>query len=197
MMIVGITGGIGSGKSKVMAFFEQKGAPCFFADRAGHEVLDHDHHVVDAIKKLFGAALYDDNNVLNRKKLSAIVFDDPKKLDALNKIVHPAVAKAFDTFCKAHLDASIIFKEAAILFETGGDRFCDKTLLIIAPEKLRIARVKNRDQRSEESIKARMENQWPDEKKIPLADFVIVNENWEQTLPQLEAVYQSLLAEVL
>jgi len=142
MMIVGITGGIGSGKSKVMAFFEQKGAPCFFADRTGHEVLEQDHRVVDAIKKLFGAALYDDNNVLDRKKLSAIVFDDPKQLDALNKIVHPAVAKAFDAFCKAHLDAPIIFKEAAILFETGGDRFCDKTLLITAPEKLRIARVK-------------------------------------------------------
>ena len=197
MMIVGITGGIGSGKSKVMAFFEQKGAPCFFADRAGHEVLEQDHRVVEAIKSLFGAALYDESNVLDRKKLSAIVFEDPKQLAALNEIVHPAVAKAFDAFCKAHIDAPIIFKEAAILFETGGHRFCDKTLLITAPEALRIERVKNRDQRSAESIKARMEHQWPDEKKIPLADFVIVNENWEQTLPQLEAVYQSLLAEVL
>ncbi len=193
MMIVGVTGGIGSGKSRVMDFFAAKGAPCFSADQAGHQVLEHNPAVVHAVKAIFGDDLYNDQNQLNRKRLAAMVFSDTAKLKLLNGIVHPAVAIAFEAFVSTHASAPLVFKEAAILFEWGAAKHCDKTVLITAPLSVRIERVQQRDNSPEEAIIARIALQWPDEKKITLADFVLENQHWDITLVQLEKIYQSLL----
>ncbi|MEK9958206.1 MAG: dephospho-CoA kinase, partial [Flavobacteriaceae bacterium] len=120
-------------------------------------------------------------------------FSDTAKLQQLNGIVHPAVAIAFEAFVSTHALAPLVFKEAAILFESGAAKHCDKTVLITAPLSVRIERVQQRDNSPEEAIIARIALQWPDEKKITLADFVLENQHWDITLVQLEKLYQSLL----
>ena len=177
--IVGITGGIGSGKTRIVELFESLGVPCYIADREAKRLMNEDADVKKAIIGLFGNEAYA-SGILDRTLLGNIVFTQPQKLNALNAIVHPAVAKDFKNWVD-NQHYPYVIKEVAILFETGGYKQVDKTLLITAPEEKRIARVMQRDASSKKSIIDRMQNQWSDDKKIPLADFVIENSVWEQT----------------
>lgn len=189
MKSLGLTGGIGSGKSSLIAVFEAENIPVFQADKVAKNLLNTS--LKSSIEKHFGIALYKMGK-LDRKALAAIVFEDKQKLELLNKLVHPQVAMAFEQFKAAHLDAPMVVKEAAILFETGGAKKCDYTILITAPEKERIKRVMLRDGIEIKAVKTRLAHQWSDEKKIPLADFVIENKDLDKAKAELKAILKKL-----
>lgn len=189
--IVGITGGIGSGKTRIVELFESLGVPCYIADREAKRLMNEDADVKKAIIGLFGNEAYA-SGILDRTLLGNIVFTQPQKLNALNAIVHPAVAKDFKNWVD-NQHYPYVIKEVAILFETGGYKQVDKTLLITAPKETRIARVMKRDASSKKSIIDRMQNQWSDDKKISLADFVIENSVWEQTKKEVKQLHQQFL----
>ena len=152
--------------------------------------MNNQAEVKATIVDLFGEQAYVDGS-LNRNYLSQIVFANPEKLKALNAIVHPVVAKDFSVWVEQQKTPFVI-KEVAILFETGGYKNVDKTVLITAPETIRIERVMLRDGVTAEEVKARMRNQWTDAQREPLADFVIDNSNWEETAEEVKKLYHTL-----
>ena len=188
--IIGLTGGIGSGKSRVVALFNTLGVPCYIADVEAKRLMNNQPEVKAAIVDLFGEQAYVDGS-LNRNYLSQIVFAKPEKLKALNAIVHPAVAKDFSVWVEQQ-KAPFVIKEVAILFETGGYKNVDKTVLITAPETIKIERVMLRDSVTADEVKARMRNHWTDAQREPLADFVIENSNWEETAEEVKKLYHTL-----
>ena len=191
MKIVGLTGGIGSGKSVILEVFSSYGVPCYQADNRAKELMQKSPELIRQIKVLFGEDIYQDKK-LNRSKLADIVFGDKKKLKSLNALVHPLVNKDFQFFLNQQNTAYVI-KEAAILFETGVAKDCDETILVTAPEKLRIQRVMRRDKINVEHIKSRMSHQWSDEKKIPLANYVINNIDWDKTFKKIEEIHKKII----
>jgi dephospho-CoA kinase len=190
MKIVGLTGGIGSGKSAVLSVFSSQGVPCYQSDSSAKKLMHQDPELINQIKALFGDDLYEGEK-LNRGKLAEVVFADKSKLESLNAIVHPRVKEDFQLFLSQQ-NADYVIKEAAILFETGGAEDCDVTILVTAPEDLRIERVMKREKSKVELIKSRMRHQWSDEKKIPMADYVINNIDWDKTLKKVEEIHQKL-----
>ena len=191
MKIVGLTGGIGSGKSAVLSIFSSQGVPCYQSDSSAKKLMQQDPELINQIKALFGDDLYEGEK-LNRGKLAEVVFADKSKLESLNAIVHPRVKEDFQLFLSQQ-NADYVIKEAAILFETGGAEDCDVTILVTAPEDLRIERVMKREKSKVEHIKSRMRHQWSDEKKIPMADYVINNIDWDKTLKKVEEIHQKLV----
>ena len=191
MKIVGLTGGIGSGKSAVLSIFSSQGVPCYQSDSSAKKLMHQDPDLINQIKALFGDDLYEGEK-LNRGKLAEVVFADKSKLESLNAIVHPRVKEDFQLFLSQQ-NADYVIKEAAILFETGGAEDCDVTILVTAPEDLRIERVMKREKSKVEHIKSRMRHQWSDEKKIPMADYVINNIDWDKTLKKVEEIHQKLV----
>lgn len=190
MKIVGVTGGIGSGKSSVCQIIEEMGYPVYTADSAAKDLMQSDQDLIEAIKSEFGRSIYDENK-LDRAALSRVVFSDPEKLKKLNELVHPAVARDFVRWCKDQ-SSELVFKEAAILFETGGFKELDSTVLVHAPEEERICRVMVRDNVTRNEVLDRIKNQWSDQKKIPLADHVIENHNGHLLIPQVLKLIESL-----
>lgn len=191
MKIVGLTGGIGSGKSKVVEFFKSKSIPCYQADLAGHRVLNNDPEVIRQVKAYFGSHIYTSNG-LDRVRLGKKVFSDQAALSFLNSVVHPAVRADFKKYV-AQQAAPFLINEVAILFENKGHLRCDKTILITAPESIRLQRVMARDGSSKEEVLQRMAKQLPDEEKIPLADYVVENIDWKETEKQLEKIFEELM----
>ena len=191
MKIVGLTGGIGSGKSAVLSVFSSLGVPCYQSDSSAKKLMQQDPELINQIKALFGDDLYEGEK-LNRGKLAEVVFADKSKLESLNAIVHPRVKDDFQLFLSQQ-NADYVIKEAAILFETGGAEDCDVTILVTAPEDLRIERVMKREKSKVEHIKSRMRHQWSNEKKIPMADYVINNIDWDKTLKKVEEIHQKLV----
>ena len=191
MKIIGLTGGIGSGKSAVLSVFSSFGVPCYESDSRAKKLMHEDLELIYQIKALFGDEIYE-NDKLNRSKLADLVFADKSKLERLNALVHPRVKKDFQSFVNQQ-DAVYVIKEAAILFETGAAKDCDATILVTAPEKLRTERVMKREKTNAAHIKSRMNNQWSDEKKIQLADYVINNIDWDKTLKKIDEIHQKLL----
>ena len=192
MKIVGLTGGIGSGKSAVLSVFSSFGVHCYESDSRAKILMHEDLELIHQIKTLFRDDIYEDDQ-LNRSKLADIVFTDKSKLESLNALVHPKVKRDFQSFVNQQ-NAAYVIKEAAILFETGGAKDCDATILVTAPEKLRIERVMKREKTDVTQIKSRMNHQWSDEKKILLADYVIDNIDWDKTLKKINEIHQKLLA---
>ena len=191
MKIVGLTGGIGSGKSKALTFFKSKCIPCYQADLAGHKVLNQNPEVKAKVQAYFGSEIYTETG-LDRKALGKKVFNNQEALEFLNGIVHPAVRLDFQNFVQQQ-QAPFIVSEVAILFENQGEKKYDKIILLTAPENVRIQRVMARDGISETEVRQRMQKQWPDAQKIPLADYVIDNSNWKTTEDELERIYKELL----
>ena len=191
MKIIGLTGGIGSGKSKILSVFSTYGIPCYESDRRAKWLMQKDAELKSKIKSFFGDQIYE-NDQFNQTKLAKLVFANKGKLEALNSLVHPRVKMDFKSFVSQQ-DTTYIIKEAAILFETGGEKDCDATILVTAPEKLRLQRVLNREKISSMDIKARINNQWSDSRKIPLADYVINNIDWDKTLKKINEIHQKLL----
>ncbi len=183
-MILGLTGGIGSGKSTVAKVLQTLGFPVFEADQAGRDVLDHDPEVIKAVQELFGASIYEGGKA-NRPEIASHVFSDPGALNALNQIIHPAVARSWKAWAARHEDAAVLVREAAILFESGSYKDCDRVLTISTDEAVRIQRVMQRDGVSETEVRARMKRQWTDEQRRERADFEIVNDGQQAVIPQL------------
>jgi dephospho-CoA kinase len=179
-MIVGLTGGIGSGKTLVLKMFESLGAAVYVSDIEAKKLMSTSSKLKKAIKVLFGEEAYTEG-LLNTVFIGQTVFEDKEKLNALNKLVHPEVASHFETFVKVHQTAPYIMYESAILFEQNKQALFDVVLLVTASEDIRIQRVIVRDQMNEADARKRIQNQWPDEKKIPLADYVIKNTDLEET----------------
>lgn len=189
-MKIGITGGIGSGKSIIGKILSIKGFPVFYSDLEAKRIMLHDKKVVAEIKQIFGDEAYLDNDI-NRSFLADKIFNQPELKNKVNAIVHPAVRQAFEDFAKNHQN-TLVFNEAAILFETGGYKNFDSTILVIADEDLRLKRVMDRDNASMKSVKERMKNQWSDKKKADLADFIIENNENSLLVPQVEKIISKL-----
>jgi len=192
MLKVGVTGGIGSGKTLVCSIISAMGYPVFNADLEARRIIDSDSNVVCSIKKIFGDSIYV-NGILNRKEVAKIVFSDPFLLEKLNSIVHPAVAKHFSRWILPYSSRSLVIEEAAILFESGAYRSVDKTIVVTAPNELRIQRIKERDGISRETILGRMNNQLPQEELIKKCDYIIENDGVQLILPQIVRVINDIL----
>ena len=190
-VIVGVTGGIGSGKSTVCELFGVMGIPVFTADLVARNIVNEDPLVVDAIKRRFGQHLYAEGGELNRAAMAEIVFSDQNELAALNAIVHPAVARAFEVWQQAQ-KAPYVIKEAAILIETGGHEQCDHVILVSAPQEVRMERVLARDGVTKEAVQARMDKQWSEDEKAKFASFKVVNDGQTPLIPQVRAIHEQL-----
>ncbi|KAF2517980.1 dephospho-CoA kinase [Flavobacterium foetidum] len=173
--IIGLTGGIGSGKTTIARYFEELGVPVYIADDGAKKVMNS-VSVIEKIKAEFGDSIFEDN-VLNRSKLAEIVFNDKDKLAVLNSLVHPAVKEDFEIWRKQHQNYDYVIYEAAILFESGRYKDCDLIITVTAPEEIRIERVIKRDNTTKEQVLSRMKMQWNDEKRISMSNFMINNNN--------------------
>lgn len=191
MKVLGLTGGIGSGKTTVANFFRELGVPVYIADDEAKELMNSDPGVKKAITKIFGENSYTSNG-LDRKYLADRVFKSKELLEKLNAIVHPAVNRHFEEWKSKQQSAYVVY-EAAILFEKGGSEKCDFTLLITAPHEVKIERLLQRDNSSLEEIEARMENQWSDEKKAALANFIIENNDLSRTRQEVRNIHLIML----
>ncbi len=191
MKIIGLTGGIGSGKSTVAKMFSKLGVAVYIADDAAKKLMLQEDIKLKIINLLGEEAFV--NNELNKKYIAKKVFQDRTLLEQLNEIVHPAVALDFSEWVQNQNGAYVI-KEAAILFENGGYKLCDKTILVKSKKILRLKRVLKRDKSTVSEIEARMKNQWTDTKKELLADFVIENNHGIKELKlQVESIHHKLL----
>jgi dephospho-CoA kinase len=199
--LVGITGGLGSGKSMVCHFLSEMGCALFESDRVAKELQLHDPEVIEGIKTLFGSGIYSldvsGGLVLDRKKIASDVFSSSEKLAALNRLIHPKVR---DEFCKAILDAQkrgtkILVKEAAILFESGGNEGLDAVVVVAADMQDRIERAVQKGMGTREEIMQRIASQWPQEKLIAKADYVLFNRgSLDELKNETESLYSRLLA---
>lgn len=191
MRVIGLTGGIGSGKTTVAGFFQELGVPVYIADEAGKRLMISSEEVRDHIIQLLGPGSYDQGEP-NRKYIASQVFSSAEKLEKLNNIIHPAVEADFRRWMLSQNTPYVIY-EAAILFETGGYKKCDAVILVTAPLQTRISRLQKRDQSSIAEIEARMQYQWPDEKKRNLSQFEIINTEILKTREQVQIVHEILL----
>ena len=191
MILVGLTGGIGSGKSTVINYFKELGITCYQADDEAKKLMNSDKGLIKKIKNSFGDSIYI-NSRLDRKKLSAIVFTDKQKLELLNSIVHPYVTRHFENFCKGLGDIYII-KEVAIIFEIGTQNKFDKIILVRAPKEDRVKRIINRDKCNRQDAINRINNQIADDDKIDQCDFIIDNINLEEISNKVLKIHNSIL----
>ena len=175
--IIGLTGGIGSGKTTVANEFSSHGIPVYITDLEAKKLMMSDS-VLNQIRAEFGDSVFD-NGILVREKLSEIVFNDDKRLSKLNGIVHPAVKKNFSEWLLEHQNYPFVIYESAILFESGSYRECDFVVNVEAPLEVRIQRVMERDKTTREKVLKRIENQWNDEEKSSKSDFVVKNSSME------------------
>lgn len=189
--IIGLTGGIGSGKSTVAKYIASKGIPVYIADEEAKKIMENSA-VIEEVQALFKENILDKKKKLDRKKIASIVFQDPDKLNQLNKIVHPKVKEHFEEWLMKHQNYSYVVKEVAILFETGGDKDCDKIILVTAPENVKIERVLLRDKITKEEIIKRMKNQLSDDEKSKKSDFVLSNVNLNDTFIKIDEILKIL-----
>jgi len=195
MTKIGITGGIGSGKSVVSKILIAMNYPVYNSDKEAKHIINENPLVRNQLIELFGEEVYIQNE-LNRPFLANIIFNDKVALEKVNNIVHPQVRLDFDIFCK-NQNSKLVFNEAAILFETGSEKYYDKMILVTADEELRINRVMNRDNILESDVRARMSEQWSDSKKTPLTDYVIMNNEREFLISQVETMIKSIESKIV
>ncbi len=189
--IIGLTGGIGSGKSTVANYIASKGIPVYIADDEAKRLMELDE-AKQKIQSLFSESIFNKDQTLNRKRIAELVFNNPSKLQKLNAVVHPLVHQHFKNWVKEHENFPFVIKEVAILFETGGNKQCDKVILITAPEDLRIERACNRDNVDRETVLNRMKNQLPETEKELLSDYVIHNIDLKQTFKEVDVILKKL-----
>jgi dephospho-CoA kinase len=191
MTIVGLTGGIGSGKTTVAKAFLALGIPVYIADDEAKKLMRTSKIIKRKLIALFGEDSYIDNE-LNRSFLADIIFNDKTYLEKMNAIVHPRVARHFENWVLKQ-NAAYVIKEVAILFENESYKQCDFVITVTAPKLLRIQRLLKRDNTTEKKLQAIMNNQWPDEKKAKLSDYVIENIELESIKKQVQAVHVQIL----
>lgn len=190
MTVIGITGGIGSGKSVVSRLLELYGVPVYDADRESKRLTVSSPVIRERLTALLGADIYTPEG-LNRALMAERIFCDAVLLEQVNAIIHPEVSKDFDSW-KAGLQTAVCALESAILFESGFNRKVDWTLMVDAPEEVRLSRVTVRDGVSEADVRQRMSRQWPNERKKALADKVVLNDEHTLLIPQIEALMAQL-----
>ena len=191
MIQVGLTGGIGSGKTTVAGYFRGLGVPVYNSDQRARELMEADDSLRLAISGLLGAEAYGDAG-LNSGYIASRVFKDKALLEQLNQLVHPVVRKDFLVWV-GQQNTPYVLQEAAILFENGAYKGFDRMILVTAPREIRIRRVMERDSVPRESVVARMKNQWETSRKVPLANYVIENTDLEETRLQVEHIHGELL----
>jgi dephospho-CoA kinase len=191
---IGITGNMGSGKSLVCSLFEQLNIPVFYADDEAKN-LYNEPQLILRMKKQFGKSIYLSNGELNKKKLSRLIFNNEDSMQFIRDLIYPELHKKFNEWAteKALQHYKYVLYEAALILENGFQKQFDKLVLVSAPEKLRIERIKERDKLSKKAIRARMNSQWPEEKKLALVDFVIVNDGNQMLIPQVIAIHKALV----
>jgi dephospho-CoA kinase len=189
--IIGLTGGIGSGKSTVASYIASKGIPVYVADEAAKKIMNR-KSVISEVLTIFSENVLNEKNKLDRKKIASIVFKNPEKLKELNTIIHPKVKRHFLNWLKKHEEHDFIIKEVAILFETGGDKDCDAVILVTAPEEIRIQRTILRDNSDEFSVRERIKNQFSDEIKKKSSNFIINNIKLEDTFIEIDKILEIL-----
>lgn len=190
MLKIGLTGGIGSGKTTVAKIFELLNVPVYYADAASKRLYHTDKNLISALKKKFGEDIYT-NEILNRTKLAEIVFNDPRKLALLNQLVHPLTIQDAQNWMKLQT-APYIIKEAALLFETGSASDLDYIIGVNAPLSIRIQRVMERDSITREQVLSRMDQQMDEDIKMSLCEFVITNGEQELLIPQVLSLHEKL-----
>lgn len=188
---VGITGGIGSGKSTVCKIFELLNIPVFDADTVAKQILNSNFKIKTGLIHIFGEGIYLDDETIDRKKLAKIIFNDDIQLEKMNRLVHPAVRKEFNTWVKKQ-NSEYIIHEAAILFESDFYKMMDYTILITAPKKQKIERVIKRDGIPKDLVLERMSRQWTDEEKRKLTRFEIKNDNKRLIIPMIIEIDKNL-----
>lgn len=193
MKVVGITGGIGTGKSLVCQIFSRLGVPIFESDKVVHQLYEKYPEINEKIKKEFSEDVFDKNGKLSRKKLGEIVFSDIKKLNTLNSIIHPLVKLDFEKWLKSNKGNPYVIEEAAILFESGANEICDKIISVISPIELRICRLKERDHKSRIEIENIINKQLSDEELIKRSDFVIYNDEKQMLIPQVLKIHAGFI----
>ena len=191
MKKIGITGGIGAGKSMVGHVLEAMHFPVYYSDQESKKLVDSHPQIREDLQKLLGNEIYLDNT-LNRVFLAEKIFKDSEIREKVNAIIHPHVRLGFEKWTTAQ-QSKLVFNEAAILFETGAYQIMDATILVTAPLEVKIQRVQLRDRITTEQVLDRMSNQWTDEQKIPLTDFILVNDEVQPLVSQIEAVIEKLL----
>ena len=192
MLRIGLTGGIGSGKSTVAAIFETLGIPVYYADTAARRMMNEDAALKAQIIEHFGEGLYTDGK-LNREQMAALVFNQPAQLSLLNSLVHPAtIADAEKWMATRHSPYAI--KEAALIFESGSEKQLDYVIGVKAPEDIRMQRAMQRDGISKEQVQARMDKQMNEQEKLNRCDFIIHNDEQSLLIPQVVSLHQQLTA---
>lgn len=189
MLVVGLTGGIGAGKTSIAKMFQELGVPVFNSDEQA-KALYQRADLKGWLIQEFGSHLYN-KGTFQRQELAKIIFNDSKALHKVNAKIHPMVAQSFKTWCDEQ-DAPYVIKEVAILIESGSYKSCDQIILVTAPENIRLQRVVKRDGASEIEVKARMDKQMPESQKKDYANFVIENTDLEQSKQRVEEVHQQL-----
>lgn len=193
MIKVGITGGIGSGKSMVCKLFGALGVPIYNSDLAARIITDTNNEVKKEIEAVFGEEIYE-NEILNRDKFASIIFKHKEQLELANAIIHPRVSAHFQEWQKKHAHCKYIIQESAIIFESKLDAYLDKVIVIYAPEDIRIKRIIKRNTFSHEKIIGIMKNQLSDTEKKEMADDIIINDNNHFIIKQVFDIHQKLMA---
>ena len=190
-MIIGLTGGIGSGKSTVAKLFETMGCSIYNSDEKAKELYYNDS-VKKQVINLLGNKAYLNEYEINKEYISKKIFSNTQLLQQINKIIHPTVKEDFIQFQSKHSPETLIIKETALLFETGIYKELDYSILVTAPVWLKIERVIKRNKVTKEDVEKRMLSQWSDERKTPLANFIIVNDNSQALIPQVLQILKKL-----
>ena len=192
MLRIGITGGIGSGKTTVCAIFSTLGIPIYNSDERAKKIMVENQSVVNKLKAQFGSTIYFEDGSINRVLLSQIVFNDKEQLTKLNEIVHPAVFEDMIKWYAENQNYKYVLQEAAIMYESGSYKMLDKTILVYADQEIRIERVMKRDKVDRIAVLARMDKQMPESEKLKLADFLIYN-NGESLIDQVMKLHHTIL----
>lgn len=191
---IGVTGGIGSGKSLVCKIFECLKVPIYNADERAKYLMSNNRELIASIKDLIGKDAYTVDGSLDRKKIGEVAFNAPEKLNKLNELVHPAVALDYSNWVDQNKGRSYLVKEAALLFDAGTNKSLHKVIVVHAPEVLRIQRVVKRDGRSVDDIRKILDQQLPEEERIQRADYVITNDESVLVIPQVIELHQKFSA---
>lgn len=194
--VIGLTGGIGSGKTTVAQLIEEMGYPVYYSDIRAKEIVNENEDLKHKIRELLGSEAYDEEGLYNRKYVSGLVFENKELLNQLNATIHPAVKTDFESWVSQQ-NSTMVFKETALLFELHLDEQCDKSLLITADDRLRLKRVMDRDGKTYREVEAIMDKQMPEKDKIKKADYIIYNnESLEQLTVETQSVIQKMKEEL-
>lgn len=190
-MIVGLTGGIGSGKSTVASVFSALGVPVYEADAHSKQIIDTDRELQARLVEVLGTEVMKEGRI-DRPKMASLIFENKKLLETVNSLIHPAVAKHFADW-KSEQSYPYVIKEAAILFESGSYRQCNRIVVVTAPKEMRVDRVMMRSGMSREEVLARMNNQWPEEQKVEKANYIVKNDFSQSVIKQVIHIHEDII----